>query len=141
MQTVLRHVSVLVIALALALLGPGTLAHGMGGPDTTMMVICGSEGAETIWVDAAGNPVEPDQTCADCPDCTERLDAVALHGALATASYTSLAPALVRLPTGLPSAIQFHLRPATRAPPTLAPVWQVTERRSKVLLMDCLRHV
>lgn len=136
----LHHVSCLIVALALALLGQGAVAHGMGATDKTMLVICGSEGAETIWIDATGSPVERDQTCIDCPECTESVGDSFNPGPLVAVILAYRDQALVCLPTGLPLAIQSHMRPATRAPPSLAPIWLMTERR-KVIPMDCPRHV
>lgn len=140
MRTVLHHVSSLIVAIALALVGQGAGGHGMGTTDHTMLVICGSEGAETIWLDAAGNPVEREQTCLDCPDCTAGEGNSFHNDPMVAVILAYKDQALVRLPTGLPPAIQPHLRPATRAPPSLAPLWQMTEQRT-VIPMDCPRHV
>ena len=140
MRTMLHHASCLIVALALALLGQGTVAHSMAAADKTLLVICGSEGAETIWVDATGSPVERDQTCIDCPECTASVGLGFNPGPLVAGILVYQDQALVRLPAGLPLAIQSHLRPATRAPPALAPLWPMTGRRT-VIPMDCPRHV
>ncbi len=136
----LHHVFGLFITLAFAVLGPGAVAHGMGATGQTMLVICGSEGAETIWIDALGNPVEHDQTGDDCPKCAESVADAFDHGPFPSVIRFYQDQAHPRLPTGLPPTIQSHLRPATRAPPSPAPLWLMTGRHA-VIPMDCPRHV
>ena len=61
-----RHFLVLLILLSLAVYGAaaGKLAAGV-----TEMVICGAEGAETIWLDRDGNLTEAPTPCCACLDC------------------------------------------------------------------------
>jgi hypothetical protein len=68
---VLATLLTLILALALGASGPmRAFAHGHQA-GLTAMVICGEDGATTVYLDAAGNPVDPHGTClADsCTDC------------------------------------------------------------------------
>lgn len=69
---VLRSLLLLILALAIGVGGSArAYAHGR---DTGLleMVICGEEGPRTVYLDAAGNPADPDRTCCSgpCLDCT-----------------------------------------------------------------------
>ena len=67
MTCLFRSLSTLLALLAFGLYGltgPGNAAPGL-----TAMVICGEAGAETLMLDAHGNPVKVPRTCGDCPDC------------------------------------------------------------------------
>ena len=69
---VLSTLLTLILALALAASGPlRAFAHGHDD-GLTAMVICGEDGATTVYLDAAGRPAAPHETClADsCTDCT-----------------------------------------------------------------------
>lgn len=66
MTRLFRPFLILLTVLALASYGSAALAKGAG---VTQMVICGSAGAETIWLDVSGNPAEAPQDCCSCLDC------------------------------------------------------------------------
>lgn len=70
MQRMFRLLSGLMMALALALTGPGTVGAGMVMPGLTAMEICGTDGTQVLWLDAQGNPTDPASHCAECPVCT-----------------------------------------------------------------------
>lgn len=83
MTCLLRTFSTLLALLALGLYGltgPGAAASGL-----TAIVICGETGAETLLIDARGNPVEAPDACGDCPDCLS-VPPLALAGEAAPAA-------------------------------------------------------
>jgi hypothetical protein len=117
MQRLAHITSCLILALALVLTGPGGAGPANGA---IMVTLCAGDTAETIWLDADGNPVIPGADHAKCPDCL--LFAAPLPRAFG--SLPRMVPA--RLPAGptLPVATApwqiAHLRPDPRGPP-LAP--------------------
>ena len=91
----------------------------LSGSAATMQVICGADGAQTIMVDAAGNPVDPADSC-HCPTCT----GCAMVGAAPPAPATSFtipdisasrAAADNRVAQSCPQT--GHARPVARGPP------------------------
>jgi hypothetical protein len=112
------HLVLLAVALALALVPAAVAARTVHGP-VTEMVICGDAGAQTIRLDAQGNPVEPGQ-CCDCLDCLVLVAGLPLSAALPGADLRALpAPAVTDLSV-LPLPLR-HLRPAPRGPPLASP--------------------
>jgi hypothetical protein len=118
-MSLLRPLLCLVAALALTLSGVALAAATVHGP-VTEMVICGDGGAETIRLDARGNPVKGNQ-CCDCLDClamAASLPIPALPGATLPAAVTA-SPALpvAQRPGPLPC-----LAPLPRGPPAATPL-------------------
>lgn len=70
MQRMFRLLSGLMMALALALTGPGTVGAGMVMPGLMPVEICGTGDGQVLWLDAQGNPADPASSCAECPICT-----------------------------------------------------------------------
>ncbi len=115
-MSLLRPLLCLVVALALALSGVAAAAATVHGP-VTQMVICGNGGAETIRLDAKGNPVKGNQ-CCDCLDCltmavalptplppgATQPAAVAVSPVLPVAQLSGPLPCLAPLPRGPPAA-------------------------------------
>lgn len=64
-----RLLSGLMMAFALALTGPGTVSAGVMAPGLMAVEICGTDGTQVLWLDAQGNPVDPENHCAECPVC------------------------------------------------------------------------
>lgn len=82
---ILRSVFTLFFALLLALTSV-TLAVGQHAmPQGMTMVICTDMGAQTLTLDANGNPVQPAHSCIDC-------NAAPLAQALAAPLYIPLPP-------------------------------------------------
>lgn len=119
MSSLLRPLLCLVAALALTLSGVTLAAATVHGP-VTEMVICGDGGAETIRLDARGNPVDGDQ-CCDCMDCLTMAAALptALPPGATLPAAVAVNPALpvAQLPGPRPS-----LSPQPRGPPVAAPL-------------------
>lgn len=115
----LRPLLCLVAALALALSGVAVAAATVHGP-VTEMVICGDGGAETIRLDARGNPVKGNQ-CCDCLDCLTMAAALptpAMPRATLPAAVTvTAALPVAQLPGPLPCPA-----PLPRGPPTATPL-------------------
>ena len=67
---ILATLLTLVLALALGSSGPvRATAHGHEA-GLAAMVICGEDGAKTVYVDATGHPAEPGNVCTDsCVAC------------------------------------------------------------------------
>lgn len=64
-----RCLSILCLSFALALFGAfGALACPDDGT-ASAVVICGGDGAETIYLDAQGQPVPAAGDCTSCPVC------------------------------------------------------------------------
>lgn len=70
MQRLSRLISGLLMALVLALTGPGTSISGMAAAGLTPMEICGSGDVHVVWLDAKGDPADPVLHCTECPFCT-----------------------------------------------------------------------
>lgn len=108
------------LAIALFVAGPGAPSHAMGAGGATMQVICGDAGAETIWLDASGAPVDKGEDCRACPDC---LSPDVASGGLVVAFLPAPpppAPALMPLPTDALPLAPAYIRPIPRGPPALA---------------------
>jgi hypothetical protein len=65
-----RLLSGLMMALVLALTGPGTVGAGMVMPGLMPVELCGTDDGQVLWLDAQGNPTDPASHCAECPICT-----------------------------------------------------------------------
>jgi hypothetical protein len=108
----------LILALALGASGPvRAFAHGHDA-GLTAMVICGEDGATTVYLDAAGSPVDPQGTClADsCTDCITCAP-VALGAIVALPAPPGHARALA-LPTDSERLVPRWTSPAkARGPP------------------------
>jgi len=124
MTHLFRPLLILLTVLALASYGSVAVAKGAG---VTQMVICGAAGAETIWLDAAGNPAEAPQDCCSCLDCLAFSDACLPDIAKITLGY----PAPGRLATvQMIQLRRTHPCPAPmpRGPPSGQPVKASTHR-------------
>lgn len=113
MKAMIRPLLILLTLLSLISYTPA-LAAGAAG--MTPMVICGSNGAETVWLDATGTPAETPEDCSNCLDCIAFSD-VFLPPPVAGAAIP-LHPAIMA-----PIFFQetrtdcCRLRPMPRAPP------------------------
>lgn len=95
-QTLPRMILCLCLSLLMAVAGvQGALACG-GRVPMIALVICGHNGAETIWLDAQGQPVDQrgPKAMVHCPDC---LGTPAVTLADATAIPELAPPRAVRL--------------------------------------------
>lgn len=119
--SVFRCCLCLCLSVALAMLGLyGALSCPAEG-QVTAKVICGGQGAETIYLDAAGNqvPAPAGKTCDDCMACHP----VQLAHAFQAPSPISTPP--LNSDGVLPLAVSLHALapafswPAVRGPPTL----------------------
>ncbi len=101
-----RNITTALFAAVLALTSV-TLAVGQHAmPQGTRMVICTDLGAQTVVLDANGNPVQADHSCIDC----------------FTATLAQDVPPALPLPMP-PLAAQTQLaRPADTATPSRAPL-------------------
>lgn len=131
MKRLVRIFSCLCLSLALVLSGPGGPGPAKGA---TMLVICGDSGAELVWLDADGTPVEPGELGHSCPDCIV-LDGVMPVSGMGAAMTFRLAPEpRVAVQARLAPAPAAHLRPDTRGPPaaqaTCLRLWEsrITQR-------------
>ncbi len=114
MQRIFHIFSCFVLALSLALSGPG-----VAGPVKGAMLaeLCADGGARQIWLDADGNPVQPGKFHAKCLDC------LLFSAPLPDAATVALAFGPLRAPErsvvpGAPETTPVaHLRPIPRAPP------------------------
>ncbi len=118
MQRMPRLVLGLIVALALALTGPGTVGAGQSAPGLLPMVICGTDGTQTLWIDAQGNPADPADHCPDCPICLIQVPAALPDMPVAAHDAADAANRLVhprhRAPAIGPAR---HDRPEARGPP------------------------
>lgn len=150
MTRLLRLFLGLITALSLALSGPAAAGMVMARPNIAQgadqgpiqtgasvadfgapvlhIVICGAEGAKTIWLDAAGNPVPapsdlpaaPMPACAECPICLA-TDAPALSPrgpAPWLAPLARLSRCIGRPAHGPRPSRRQHQRPDARGPPS-----------------------
>lgn len=69
MSTLLRILSCLILTVSLGLFGLQAGANTGRSAGVTTIVICASAGAETITIDANGNPVEQSPVCCNCVGC------------------------------------------------------------------------
>ncbi len=102
-----RHILTLILAASL-MLGSGfggykRTAHAIARAGVTQIVICSTDGAETVQIDRNGNAVAPASTrdCAHCADCS--LVPLASFSApsdmsVPTARDVSVSLALISLP-------------------------------------------
>jgi hypothetical protein len=114
MQRILHIFSCFVLALSLALSGPGVAGPVKGA---MLVELCADGSAQQIWLDADGNPVQPAKSHAKCLDC------LLFSAPLPDATTVTLAFGPLRSPerSVLPGAPETtpaaHLRPIPRAPP------------------------
>lgn len=71
----MRALSALLLSLALALYGAALATPASASGPLTELVICGEGGAQTIVLDAAGNPAKPARECCKCLNCLAAIDA------------------------------------------------------------------
>jgi len=118
MHRMAHTLSCLLVALALVLTGSGGTGPANGA---TMQVICGNDGASTIWLDVDGSPVDPDANHSKCLNC---LPSAAVFPEptilLATRIPLCIAAGPARPAAPLPGPVA-HLRPDLRGPPALPP--------------------
>lgn len=69
MNTLLRILSCLILTVSLGLFGLQAGANTGRSAGVMTIVICASAGAESITIDANGNPVEQSPECCDCVSC------------------------------------------------------------------------
>jgi hypothetical protein len=116
-----RLLSGLMMAIALALTGPGTVGAGMVMPGLMAMELCGTDGDQILWLDAQGNPTDPASHCAECPVCTAQgptaLPACAANPVLRAARPRRLSR---RDPHSPAPARKRHTLPEARGPPVPA---------------------
>lgn len=113
----------LIVAVALALSGPGASVAGLAAAGLTPMELCGNGDAQIIWLDAQGNPVEePLPCCAECPICSAQGPA-ALPGAPAAVPLRSVRGRSLPHHAGarFAPASRRHGRPEARGPPVSTP--------------------
>jgi hypothetical protein len=106
----------LLMSLALAFYG-AAIASPASGP-LTEMVICGEDGAETIQMDATGNPAEPTSQCCKCQSCLAAVDAFVPQQAFALAA-PDLSSRTLTLGAGHVLCTDRALFPMPRGPPTV----------------------
>lgn len=118
MYRMAHTLSCLFLALALVLTGSGGTGPANGA---TRHVICGSDGASTVWLDVEGTPVDPYEHHSKCMNCLIST-AVLPEPAdiLTTPTPLRIAAGLAR-PTVPLSGPVAHLRPDLRGPPALLP--------------------
>jgi hypothetical protein len=114
MERIVRSLSCLFLALAVVLSGPGGSGSAHGA---TMVVLCGGETPGTVWLDANGNPVDPESPCYKCPSCL-MFDAPSADRVVLRLTLEAL-PVPVRLVPAVPlqPVLAAHLRPDPRGPP------------------------
>lgn len=114
-----RFLSILCLSFALALFGAfGVLACPDGGP-VSAVVICGGAGAETIYLDAQGQPAPAEGDCASCPVClTAAAGPLPQHSALPVFAPVERSDGITQFETGVVTAPVFI--PAARGPPIQA---------------------
>lgn len=101
-------------------LGTATAMPVRADHSLTQMVICGENGAKTVWLDASGTPAEPGHDCEECPKC------IVFHSVAVTFPQKArpwVAPRRIRTPIRSTEALprqRAHLRPALRGPPCVA---------------------
>ena len=71
MTCVLRHMLRIVCLVALATYGMAAAATGPGLHGLSELVICSEGGTQTVWLNADGEPVQPDEPCCNCLDCLD----------------------------------------------------------------------
>lgn len=117
MQRIVQSLSCLLLALALALSGPGIAGPAKGA---ILVDLCAGDTPAQIWLDAEGNPVDPGDDHVKCLDC------LLFSAPLPAAADGLLTPAPLGLPAGLaqsanpPTRPLAHLRPLPRGPPAAA---------------------
>ena len=112
MRLVLSHIGLALLCVCLSFYAVVATA-GMQG---TAMVICADGGAETIYVDVNGTPIEPGTDCCSCLDCNVP-NFVGVLPALEKATPVLPRPVAIIVKasvTGNPSAM---VRPLPRGPP------------------------
>lgn len=111
------------ILLAVVALGLAGMLRGPAMASTqglTEMVLCGGSEAQTVWLDATGTPVHPEQDCEKCPACIAgALNGLPPSQALATPAVASRRRA--SRPAMLRRSNQRNLRPVARGPPLRPP--------------------
>lgn len=118
MQRMFRLLSGLMMAIALALTGPGTVGAGMVMPGLTAVEICGGDGTQVLWLDAQGNPTDPASHCAECPVCTAQGPGALPTSPMKAAFRAMHARRLSRRdPHCTAPARKRHTRPEARGPP------------------------
>lgn len=118
MSRIARTLSCLLVTLALVLTGSGGARATDGA---TPYVICGSEGASTVWLDASGTPVDPEEHHAKCLQCLTSFAVLPEPAVMLLAlilPQVSAGPVRPAPPLHGPIA---HLRPDSRGPPALPP--------------------
>lgn len=114
MQRILHIFTCFVLALSLALSGPGVVGPVKGA---MLVELCADGSVQQIWLDADGSPVQPAKSHAKCLDC------LLFSAPLPEMTTVTLALVPLRLPekTVLPDAPETtpapHLRPIPRGPP------------------------
>ncbi len=114
MQRILHILSCYVLALSLALSGPGVAGPVKGA---MLVELCADGSVQQIWLDTDGNPVQPAKSHAKCLDCLlfsaplpDTTTVTLAFGPLRSPEWSALPGA----PETTPAA---HLRPIPRGPP------------------------
>lgn len=116
MKAFVHRISCLLLALALVLTGPGLAGPAKGA---LLVELCAGDTPRMIWIDAEGNPIQPDRTHVKCLDCLQ------FSAPSPETASLRLIPELLRVPTGLSLPIPpeplpiAHLRPIPRGPPAV----------------------
>lgn len=116
MIRVARPFLILLVVLALGLAGVLRGPAMAGTTGLTEMVLCGGVDTQTVWIDAAGNPVDPMQDCAKCPDCIAG-SLVGLPPSNSNSAPVATTRRRVSRPVALRRPCQRNLRPIARGPP------------------------
>lgn len=119
MNRYVHSLSCLLLALALVLTGPGA---GGAATGATMVVLCGGDMPQTVWLDAKGNPVDPAEICDNCPYCL--VFKAPPTDVFAPLPAFDVVPVQVRLGPDVPAVPRpaGYLHPDPRGPPAQLPV-------------------
>lgn len=118
MRSVGSSILALLVALCLAFYGPFGMARASDG-SVISMVICADGVAQTVLIDADGNPVDPVQTCPDCLTCCHATGVLPPQIGGVAASFARLIGDIATPPAPDPFLTTRNLLPAPRGPPAL----------------------
>lgn len=117
MFRILPHFCRLLLVLALTFGSAGAMPIANGG-NLTPMVICGEDGAQTIWLDASGAPSKPEHDCCKCHICVSFNDIGIINPGLQACPFPPRLTKMVLPSIRSAAHVRAEMHHAPRGPPT-----------------------
>lgn len=116
MKSALSSLGVVLLCLCVALYGAASSAGTTTDIGISEMVICSTDGPQTIAIDADGNPVTPTARCCECLACNAPMVAFVSDAFHHRAVPNQYCKQTIAATDQVPAPI-VNARPQARAPP------------------------